>query len=67
MVPYQLELNMNLNTASDCLTHVAETTEMTFDTKFEALEQAEIFTNLGFEVDGPTSFDGESFTVTISR
>jgi hypothetical protein len=58
---------MNIELTASCLTHVNEHTEMSFECSFKAHEQAEIFTMLGFEVDGPTSLDGETFTITVSR
>jgi hypothetical protein len=58
---------MNFELTADCLTHVDETTELTFDCSYKAHEQAEFLTSIGFEVDGPTSFDGETFTITVSR
>lgn len=58
---------MNIDLATTCLTHVNKTTELTFDDAFKAYEQADIFTMLGFEVDGPTSFDGETFTIMVTQ
>lgn len=58
---------MNLELTSSCLTNVNERTELTFDCSFKAHEQADLFTMLGFEVDGPTSFDGETFTIMITQ
>lgn len=57
---------MNLELTASCLTHVNERTEMTFARAEKAYEQAELFTSLGFEVDGPKSFDGETFTIVVS-
>jgi hypothetical protein len=58
---------MDLELVSSCLTNVNASTELTFECSFEAHEQADIFTMLGFEVAGPTSFDGETFTITVTR
>ena len=58
---------MNLELTASCLTHVNKSTEMTFDSAFEAYEQADIFTMLGFEVTPPQCLDGTSFTITITR
>lgn len=58
---------MNLELTANCLTHVNTSTELTFDDAVKAYEQAEIFTTLGFEVTKPTSFDGVTFTITITR
>lgn len=58
---------MNLHLTTSCLTHVNTTTELTFDDAGQAYEQAEIFTTLGFEVSAPTSLDGETYTIVVSR
>ena len=58
---------MNISLTASCLTHVNKSTEMTFDDAFEAYEQADIFTMLGFEVSAPKSMDGVSFTITITQ
>ena len=58
---------MNLALTASCLTHVNKTMELTFDDAFKAYEQADVFTMLGFEVDGPKSLDGETFTITVSQ
>lgn len=54
-------------TVQDHFTHVKDYTDMEFSTLDEALEQAEIYTKLGFEVTVPTSFDGgKSFSFRIT-
>lgn len=58
---------MNLELTASCLHHVNKSTELTFEDAFKAYEQADIFTMLGFEVDGPKSLDGETFTITVTR
>lgn len=58
---------MNLAIVSSLLTHVNKSTELTFDDSYKAHEQADIFTELGFEVAGPTSFDGQTFTITVTQ
>ncbi len=58
---------MNLELTANCLTHVNESTELTFDDAFKAYEQADIFTMLGFEVTPPKSLDGVTFTIVVSR
>ena len=58
---------MNLQLVSSCLSHVNKSTELTFEDAYKAYEQADIFTMLGFEVDGPKSLDGETFTITVTQ
>ena len=59
---------MNLHLTASCLTHVNESTEMTFDCAFKAYDQADLLTELGFEVTKPKSLDGDkTFTITITR
>lgn len=53
---------------ANCFQYVNRSTEMLFDDAFEAYEQADIFTMLGFEVTGPVSTDGGAiFIITITR
>jgi len=40
-------------------------TEHTFDDVDEAFRNAELFTQLGYEVSVPTSIDGISYTFTV--
>ena len=62
------EFKMSISMTASCLTHVNKSTEMSFDDAFEAYEQADIFTMLGFEVSAPVSTDGgATYTITITR
>jgi hypothetical protein len=58
---------MNIALTANCLTHVNDSTELTFDCSYKAHDQADLFTALGFEVTAPKSFDGETFTITVTR
>ena len=60
-------MSFPISLTASCLTHVNKTTEHTFECSYKAHEHAEFFTELGFEVDGPMSFDGETFTITVSQ
>lgn len=56
-----------MNDVDNCLDRVGETSELTFNDAIKAYEHADLFTSMGFEVSEPRSFDGETYTITISR
>lgn len=59
---------MNLHLTASCLMHVNATTELSFEDLYKAYEQAELFTNLGFEVSTPESLDGDAtYTIRITQ
>lgn len=61
-----MEFDVKALTAT-CLDYVNEETVLDFDTIDEAYIQAEVFTTLGFEVSEPISYDGQSYSITITR
>ena len=59
-------MNFNAVTAS-CLQHPPKSTELTYQTREKALAEAEFFTSVGFEVTTPVSYDGETWTIVVTR
>lgn len=58
---------ISLELTAGRLAHVNTRADLSFDDMFEAFEQAENFTLLGFEVSEPkSSLDGQ-FTITVTH